>query len=203
MNNEEQHEENAPEVSLPERPEPVAPVESAAPAAEENGERRAPRVARSVSNAPLAGDSRTHVHESDEKVGSGVPVRPAKRRGTPRARRMNLSLTRLNVWSVAKVAFMMSIAGAIIEIVAAALVWVLLNAVGVFGQMTDIVSSTGLDAGGFDMASIFSLPTVLSVVTILAIVGVVLFTLLAVIIAAIYNVVSALVGGIHITLGDD
>ena len=40
-------------------------------------------------------------------------------------------------------------------------------------------------------------------VTILAIVGVVLVTLLATIIALLYNVISALVGGIHITLGDD
>ena len=37
----------------------------------------------------------------------------------------------------------------------------------------------------------------------LAIVGVVLVTLLATIIALLYNVISALVGGIHITLGDD
>jgi hypothetical protein len=32
---------------------------------------------------------------------------------------------------------------------------------------------------------------------------VVLFTLLATIIAWLYNVVSALVGGVHMTLGDD
>ena len=124
-------------------------------------------------------------------------------RSTPRARRMNLSLTHVNAWSVAKVTFMLSIAGAIIEVLAAALVWLLLDAVGVFDQLNNIVSSTGLAADSLNLSSVFSLSTVLSVVTILAIVGVVLVTLLATIIALLYNVISALVGGVHITLGDD
>lgn len=138
----------------------------------------APRVARSISNQPQS--------ESE-----------------PRARRMNLSLTHVNAWSVAKVTFMLSIAGAIIEVLAAALVWLLLDAVGVFDQLNNIVSSTGLAADSLNLSSVFSLSTVLSVVTILAIVGVVLVTLLATIIALLYNVISALVGGVHITLGDD
>jgi uncharacterized membrane protein len=116
---------------------------------------------------------------------------------------MSLSLTHVDAWSVAKVTFLLSVAGAIIQIVAAALIWLLLNVVGVFDQVTQIVSSTGLDAGGFNLADVFSLSTVLSVVTIFSIVGVVLFTLLSTILAWLYNVVSALVGGVHMTLGDD
>ena len=123
---------------------------------------------------------------------------------------MSLSLTRVDAWSVAKVTFMLSIAVAIIQVVASAIVWVLLDVVGVFSQITQIVSSTGLDAGGFDLTNVFSLGTVLSAVTIFSIVEVVLitvlvviFTLLATIAALIYNVVSSLVGGVHVTLGDD
>ena len=36
------------------------------------------------------------------------------------------------------------------------LLWLLLNVVGVFDQVTQIVSSTGLDAGGFDLANVLS-----------------------------------------------
>ncbi|WP_404801569.1 DUF3566 domain-containing protein [Bifidobacterium platyrrhinorum] len=179
---------------------PEAPAEPASEAAE--GHEHAPRVARSVSNKPLIDEEKAREH-AESKAQSGIKVRPAVRRGTPRARRMNLSLTRLNVWSVGKVSFMMSIAGALIQIVAAALVWVLLNVVGVFDQITQIVASTGLNADGFNLAQVFSLPTVLSAVTIFSIIEIVLFTLLAVIVAAIYNVVSSLVGGVHVTLGDD
>lgn len=116
---------------------------------------------------------------------------------------MNLSLTRLNAWSVAKVSFMMSLAWGIIQIIAAGLVWMLLNVVGVFDQLTQIVASTGLDAGGLNLTDVFSLSSVLSAVTIFSIIEIVLFTLLAAIVALIYNVVSSLVGGVHITLGDD
>ena len=148
----------------------------------------APRVARSISNQPQP--------ESEPRAN--------KTRASLRSpRRMNLSLTHVNAWSVAKVTFMLSIAGAIIEVLAAALVWLLLDAVGVFDQLNNIVSSTGLAADSLNLSSVFSLSTVLSVVTILAIVGVVLVTLLATIIALLYNVISALVGGVHITLGDD
>ena len=98
---------------------------------------------------------------------------------------------------------MLSIAGGIIQIVAVALLWGMLNVVGVFDQVTQIVSSTGLDAGGFDLPNVFSLGTVLSAVTIFSIVEVVLITVLVVILTLLYNVVSTLVGGIHVTLGDD
>lgn len=75
--------------------------------------------------------------------------------------------------------------------------------VGVFDQVTQIVSSTGLDSNGLNLADVFSLPTVLSAVTILSIVEIVIITILSAITALLYNVVGALVGGIHVTLGDD
>ena len=49
----------------------------------------------------------------------------------------------------------------------------------------------------------FSLSTVLSAVTIFSIIEVVIVTVLITIVALLYNVVSSLVGGIHVTLGDD
>ena len=187
----------------------IEPIDSAADIDERLNEsaedvadgNRKHRVARSVSNKPLISEEQAREHAAD--AASAVQIKPAARRGTPRARRMNLSLTRFNPWSVAKVTFMMAVAGAIIQIVAATLVWVLLNVVGVFDQITQIVASTGLDAGGLNLADVFSLPTVLSGTTIFSIIEVVLFTVLATIIALIYNVVSSLVGGVHVTLGDD
>ena len=162
---------------------------------------QAPRVARSASSQPLSGTEQSQAHENMAAASGGVKVREKARRGAPRARRMSLS--RIDAWSAAKVAFMLSIAGGIIQIVAVTLLWLLLNVVGVFDQVTQIVSSTGLDAGGFDLANVLSLSTVLSAVTIFSIIEVVLFTVLVVILTLLYNVVSTLVGGIHVTLGDD
>ncbi|MBB2955723.1 hypothetical protein FHX77_001152 [Bifidobacterium commune] len=159
---------------------------------------RSPRVARSISGEDKASEKKNTPWSFGNRNGGKRPQQRA-----PRARRMSLSVTRVDAWSVAKVTFLLSVAGGIIQIVAVALIWVLLNVVGVFDQVTQIVSSTGLDAGGFNLASIFSFGTVLSAVTIFAIVGVIIATLFAVILAALYNVVSQLVGGVHVTLGDD
>ncbi|RIY27410.1 hypothetical protein CJI52_04225, partial [Bifidobacteriaceae bacterium WP022] len=54
------------------------------------------------------------------------------------------------------------------------LVWLFLNMIGVFDQVTQIVSSTGLDSNGFNLADVFSLPTVLSAVTIFSIVEIII-----------------------------
>lgn len=178
--------EDKPEAIQPETKNPENPVVD--PLSEAT---HAPRVARSVSSDP------------EESAAPARRSTPRARRGTPRARRMSLSLTRVDAWSVAKVTFMLSIAGAIIQVVAAVLVYLLLDIAGVFGQITQIVSSTGLDAGGLDLKNVLSLTTVVSGVTIFSILEVVIFTVLATIIALIYNVVSSLVGGIHVTLGDD
>jgi hypothetical protein len=116
---------------------------------------------------------------------------------------MRLSLTRVDPWSITKVSFLLAIAGAIIQIVAIALIWLLLNSIGLFDNVTQLISKTGLDAGGFDLSSVLSLSTVLSAVTIFSIFEVVLVVVLATIVAFLYNIVSSLVGGVHVTLGDD
>ena len=54
-----------------------------------------PRVARSASNQPLIADK--------DRPDENKPVRPKQRGKKPHARRMNLSLTRVDAWSVAKV----------------------------------------------------------------------------------------------------
>lgn len=121
----------------------------------------------------------------------------------PRARRMSLSIVHVDAWSVAKVTFLLSVAAGIIQVIASGLIWMFLNTIGVFNQVTQIVSSTGLDSNGFNLADVFSLPTVLSAVTIFSIIEIIAITVLSAIVALLYNVVGSLVGGIHVTLGDD
>ena len=104
---------------------------------------------------------------------------------------------------MAKVTFLLSIAAGIIRVVAAALLWILLNMIGLFDNLTQVVSKTGLDAGGFDFGQVMSLGTVLSSVTIYSIFKIVVVVVLVTIFAFLYNMVSSLVGGIHVTLGDD
>ena len=110
--------------------------------------------------------SRRTIGGMASSTSSASQLHSSKAGHTPRARRMSLSLVRVDAWSVAKVTFLLSVAGGIIQVIAAGLVWLFLNMIGVFDQVTQIVSSTGLDSNGFNLADVFSLPTVLSAVTI-------------------------------------
>lgn len=132
-------------------------------------------------------------------------ARPARRVRVPKARRMRMSLVKVDPWSVAKVSFMLSIAMGIIQVGCTALLWWIMSTMGVFDRVSSLVSSAGLSGGshGFDVMDFFGLSRVLSAVTIFSIFEVVLIVIIAVIAAFLYNVVSSLVGGVHITLGDD
>ena len=132
-----------------------------------------------------------------------VSVLAEKKKSVPRARRMKLSLTQIDPWSVTKVSFMLLIAVALIQVIAVVFLYYVLQAVGVFDSLTSIVSSAGLNAKGFDIASFISLGRVLSIFTIVSVFEIVVGTVLAAIGAVLYNIVSSLVGGIHVTLGDD
>lgn len=126
-----------------------------------------------------------------------------KKNAVPRARRMKLSLTQIDPWSVTKVSFMLLIAAALIQMIAVVFLYYVLQAVGLFDSVTSIVSSAGLNSKGFDIASFISLSRVLSIFTIVSVFEIVIGTVLAAISAFLYNIVSSLVGGIHVTLGDD
>jgi hypothetical protein len=121
----------------------------------------------------------------------------------PKARRMKLSLTKVDPWSVAKVSFLLSIAFGIIQIVAVSILWWLLSAVGLFDKVNTVISQTGLSGSGVDVNSFLGYGQVVSWVTIFAVFEVILIVILATISAFLYNVVSSLVGGVHVTLGDD
>lgn len=127
---------------------------------------------------------------------------PVRRSRVPRARRMKLSVTKISPWSVAKVTFMLSIAMGIIQTICAAILYAIVDAAGVFDKISSLVSQTGL-AGNFNVSSILGMGQVISVVVIFSVFEVVILVFLSVIFTFLYNVVSSLVGGIHVTLGDD
>lgn len=116
---------------------------------------------------------------------------------------MKLSLTKVDPWSVAKVSFLLAIALGIIQIVAVAVFWWLLSTVGVFDQVNTMISQTGLNTSSMDISSFLGFGQVTSWVTIFSVFEVLLIVIIATIGAFLYNVVSALVGGVHVTLGDD
>lgn len=118
-------------------------------------------------------------------------------------RRVRLSVSRIDPWSVMKLSFLLSVAVGIMIVVAAAVIWQTLNEMAVFTQVNDVIATLSGSTTFFDVLDYASFSRVISLATMVAVVDVVLLTALSTIMAFLYNVVAALVGGLHLTLTDD
>ncbi len=130
-------------------------------------------------------------------------------RTTPRTRKARLRVAKADPWSVMKVSFLLSIALGICTVIAAAVLWMVMDAMGVFatvgGTISEATSSTAGsgESSGFDLQSFLSLPRVLIFTSVIAVIDVVLMTALATLGAFIYNLSAGFVGGVELTLAED
>ncbi|CAM5493047.1 DUF3566 domain-containing protein [Streptomyces atroolivaceus] len=126
-------------------------------------------------------------------------------RTTPRTRKARLRVAKADPWSVMKVSFLLSIALGICMVVAAAVLWMVMDAMGVFSTVGGTISeATGSnESNGFDLQSFLSLPRVLIFTSVIAVIDVVLATALATLGAFIYNLSAGFVGGVELTLAED
>ncbi len=117
-------------------------------------------------------------------------------------RRVRLSVARVDPWSVMKLSFLLSIAVGIGVIVAAAAMWFVLDSMHVFADVEELLVT--LDSENFlRLMDYVQFDRVISMAAIIAVVDVLLLTALSTLGAFLYNIVAALVGGVHLTLTDD
>ena len=131
-------------------------------------------------------------------------VRPAVRR-TGKVRKARLRLLRVEPWSVMKSAFVLSIAIGITLVVAAATLWSVIDAAGVFEVVgtliTDLTESES--SAGIELQDYVGFSRVVGLATVIAVIDVVLLTALATLFAFLYNLSAALLGGFEVTLAED
>ena len=127
-------------------------------------------------------------------------VRPAPR---SKIRRARLVVQKVDTWSVAKLIFLLSIALGIVTVVASVILWLFLQASGAFTGVNQLISSLGTGSPTVDISQMISLGQVALVTTIFAVVNTVVFTLLGMIAAILYNLAAKLVGGVTLTLSDE
>jgi hypothetical protein len=139
---------------------------------------------------------------------AGSSARPATGRiaavgaaGGPR--RVRLAISRIDPWSVMKLSFLMSVAFGILIVVAVGVVWYTLNGMHVFTNIDDLVRQVTGDESKINILQYVEFKRVISGATLVAVVDVFLLTALATIAALLYNIVAALVGGLHVTMTDE
>jgi hypothetical protein len=166
-----------------------------------------------VRKIPLAARASSMRAEKPEVNASDAPIprsRLGRTKGTdairaPRVRRARLKIANIDPWSVMKVSFLFSVALGVILLVAVALLWLLLDFMGFFSTVASTVDDISGEEGssGFDVVAFFSLPRVLGMATIVALVDIVMITALTTLCAYLYNISTDLVGGVEVTLAEE
>ncbi|AWZ06418.1 MULTISPECIES: DUF3566 domain-containing protein [unclassified Streptomyces] len=126
-------------------------------------------------------------------------------RTAPRTRKARLRVAKADPWSVMKVSFLLSIALGVCTIVASVVLWMVMDAMGIFSSVGGTISeATGSnESNGFDLQTFLSLPRVLIFTSVISVIDVVLMTALATLGAFIYNLSAGFVGGVELTLAED
>jgi hypothetical protein len=124
-------------------------------------------------------------------------------RGGGGTRRARLHIKRVDPWSMMKFSFAVSLVLFFVAVVATSVLYLALDAMGVFDEvnkaLAELVGNAGGTAGnGFKITA----KGVVGGSALLGAVNVVLFTALATLGAFIYNVCADLVGGIELTLAE-
>lgn len=187
----------APRVNAPVRPQqrPAAPASLPGQRPVAAGQR--PQVQPGQGQRPAEGQRPA---QRPVQGGPGL-VKPAPK---AKVRRARLLVSKVDPWSVLKMAFLLSVALGIVTVVAAIVLWTVLDLTGIFDQVDSLLGTlAGSEGGGFELKKVASLGQVASFATIIAVVNVVLLTALSMLSAVLYNISATLVGGIGVTLTDD
>lgn len=131
---------------------------------------------------------------------------PVASGGLGRTRKARLRVTKADPWSVMKVSFLLSLAVGIIIIVAAAVLWMTLDSLGVFDSLAKTLKDvTGSDTngGGLNLMDYVGFGKVMTFTSLIAVVDVVLLTALSTLSAFIYNAAAGFTGGIELTLAEE
>jgi hypothetical protein len=166
-----------------------------------------PRVAGAEEGRPDAPTRQpaTRAPSSTTPAAAAAAAAAQDRSGGPaprQTRKARLRMVRIDPWSVMKMAFALSIALAVITVVAVAIVWTVLDNAGVWDSINTSIAA--LDTGqNIDVEEYVGLDRVMGITMLVAAADVILLTALATLGAFMYNLAAALLGGLEVTLAED
>ena len=126
---------------------------------------------------------------------------PRKHKGP---RRVRLAVARVDPWSVMKMSFLLSVAIGIAGVVLTAVLWMILSTMNVFTDIEGVLQSLqSTTSDPFSIKDYVGFGRVVSLSIVIGVIDIILMTAIATVMAFLYNICSALVGGVQLTLTDD
>jgi hypothetical protein len=111
-------------------------------------------------------------------------------------------LRHVDTWSALKISLVLSIALFFIWMVAVGILYMVLNALGVFQTLNDLFGQVGSVSGSEATGDIITPGVVFGGAAVIGAINIVLMTALCTVGTFIYNLCSDLVGGLEITLSE-
>ncbi len=121
---------------------------------------------------------------------------PATEVRRPAGRRVRVAIRRINPWSVLKFSLLLYFCLMLVFLLGFAILFTVLNAAGVL----DSVSSLLVDVSAVDPGFRFEVFGILRTLFLFGLISVVVWSVVTVFVAFLYNLISDLVGGIEVTL---
>ncbi|OHV44424.1 DUF3566 domain-containing protein [Pseudofrankia sp. BMG5.36] len=116
-------------------------------------------------------------------------------------RRAKLRLTRVSPLTVTRLAFAFSLCVFLVVMVAIAVLWFVLNSIGVFDSIVEAAGTLTTDESS-NVGSWLSFGRAMQISLLIGAINVILITLLSTLGALLYNLCSDMIGGIEVTLSD-
>jgi hypothetical protein len=120
---------------------------------------------------------------------------------TGQGRQARLVLSRINPLTVTRITFAFSLCTFVILLVAAAVLWFVLNSIGVFDSVVQ-AADTLTDGSDTDVRAWLSFGRAMQVGLLIGAINVVLLTALATLGALLYNLCADIIGGVEVTLSE-
>ncbi|UWW07023.1 DUF3566 domain-containing protein [Mycolicibacterium brumae] len=160
-----------------------------------------PAVRPSTPERKPATDSGPNSGPSEAPAGrSGARVQVGTRSRTAGPVRASMQIRRIDPWSTLKVSLLLSVAIFFVWMIAVAILYLVLGAMGVWTKLNSNVGDLLSSAGG--AGELVSAGSIFSTALLIGLVNIVLMTAMATIGAFIYNLSTDIVGGIEVTLAD-
>lgn len=182
----------------------TAPARPARPAADGGAARAAGAAGAAGAAVGAAGGGATGRTAATPRTAATARTGTAPRKAKG-PRRVRLAVARVDPWSVMKMSFLLSVAIGIAGVILTGVLWMILSTMNVFTDIEGVLQSLQTTTAGetFSIKDYVGFGRVVSLSIVIGVIDIILLTAIATVMAFLYNICSALVGGVQLTLTDD